>query len=465
MSTHNVANDTMASSPHQEQQQQEQSAHERQEEYLAAQRAAVEAVYVGRETLQRSVEQGEQLRRAETLGGETQYKLDKAGRVLRGMTWSGWVANMFTKPVGAPPEAGVSSSSSNDPPLVYDYVPSGCQETAQAVQNYHANVKVLEACETDEQKETCATICDTMLHAATKALDELKANYPKLEAYAFQFEKDVDQLRRRQKFSQEQTRKLGHIPASSTEGPNRAELFSSASSEASTKTASAIQQECIDPRQQEQDQHLAIMAQSLGELGSIAQNLQQSMNQQGETIDSLDSMTDNITEKTRMVTRRADRLVQKRSWTPVKPTFHSYVAIRHIQSGRYLAALDAKDLYLVPRFHPLTCVFALWKRQGSIFGIKNKHSSRWAGQSLFGTLASSATSFGRREEWEAGDDDWSNTQLLCASAGWGAGGYLQVREKDFGLVIGGCTVEDRNKADHFQILEQDVAALPTELQD
>jgi hypothetical protein len=64
--------------------------YDREEEYLAAQRAAVESLQIGRDTLEQSQVQGEQLSRSEALADETQYKLDKAGRILRGMTWSGW---------------------------------------------------------------------------------------------------------------------------------------------------------------------------------------------------------------------------------------------------------------------------------------------------------------------------------------------------------------------------------------
>ena len=432
---------------------QEQTDDDRREEYLAAQRAAVEAVHVGRETLNRSVQQGEQLSRAENMAEETEYKLDRAGRILRGMTWSGWVANMFTKSVGPPPE--YKDKADWNVPSVYESVPGECQETAQAVQNYHANVKVLEACETDEQKETCKVICNSMFDTAERTLGELKKAHPQLEAYNIQFEKDLAVLRNRQKYSQERMRELETVPERPQErsdDPNRSELFGSRALNNGQK--SPPKQKMADPRQKEQDDHLAVMAQSLGELGSIAQNLHISMTQQNETIESLDTKADNITEKSRMVTRRADRITQKKSWAPAKPTFHGYVSIRHISSGRYLAALNASDLYLVPKFHPDTCVFGLWKRQGSIFGIKNQHSKRWAGQNLFGSLSCSSSSFGRREEWEAGDEDWSSTRLLCASAGWGAGGYLTVRGNDFGLHIGGCTVEERKRADLWRIEDQ-----------
>ena len=486
-----MASSSAPNSSEQQGQQQSQYApdYDRQNEYTLAQRAAVEAVTVGRETLQQSVQQDEQLNRALGMAEETEYKLDKAGRILRGMTWSGWVANMFTKPVGPLPEgcaAGREETGKPVVPVVYEQVIPECQEMAQALQNYNANVTVLEACETEEQKATLKLICDSMYDSSCKSLNELKKTHPQLDAYYLQFERDLLLLRNRQKRSEEITRQLGSIisltssaqidtTTGGTADKNRAELFSSTTS--STGTTPKSDQDKINKfkekappiQQREQDEHLAVMAQTLGELGSIAKNLHHSIGQQSHTISNLDERTDLITEKSRAVTRRANRLVQKRSWKPVKPTFHCHVAIRHIATGRYLAALDNSNLLLVPRFHHETCVFGLWKRQGDIFGLQNKHSGRWAGQSVFGSLACSAYSFGRREEWEAApsvddsnkngnninNDDWSSTRLLICSAGWGAGGYLEVRPKDFAVLIGGCTVEERNKADLWAILPQD----------
>ena len=81
---------------------QENESYNREEDYIAARRSAVEAVMVGRETLESAVRQGEQLRNAENLADETEYKLDRATRLLKGMTWSGWLANKFTKDVEPP---------------------------------------------------------------------------------------------------------------------------------------------------------------------------------------------------------------------------------------------------------------------------------------------------------------------------------------------------------------------------
>ena len=39
-------------------------------------------------------------------------------------------------------------------------------------------------------------------------------------------------------------------------------------------------------------------------------------------------------------------------------------------------------------------------KNNTIIGFKNKCANRWLGQTLFGSVACSATRFGKREEWE-----------------------------------------------------------------
>ena len=447
----------------QKQQEQPQNEERTAEEYLAAQRAGIEALHIGRATLTQAQQQGEQLDRAQTLADETDYKLQRAARVLRGMTWSGWVANMFSKSVGPPPPSSAGRHHDVDePPDVYEGLPAPCQETAQCIQNYHANVKVLEACETEEQKATCRIICDDMFRQAMKALDDLhhnaSSNNNEMQGYALQFAKDLEILRNRQQTTQQRIREKDLMGTTTTTTATNAkdQLFASSSSSAlpsasltttTTTTTSPMAQHTL-ARQQEQDQHLNFISQTLGELGSIATTLNQSISQQTETLEQLDTKSDNIIEKQAMVNRRTERLIQNKSWTPVKPTFDRTVSIRHVKTGFYLAVRSTKgDLCLTPTFHAETCVFGLWKRQGQIFGLKNEFNRKWVGQGLLGGLTCTAGSFGRREEWEvSNNDNWQDTKLVCASAGWGNGGYLLVRRKDFALLLGSNTAQDREHA-------------------
>jgi hypothetical protein len=428
----------------QQQQRQQVDLKEREEEYRQAQRSGVEAVAVGRETLEQATRQGEQLEHADSLADETSYKLEKAGRILRGMTWSGWVANAFAKSVTGPP-----TTKSKEPSFVYENVPDVCRGAAQALQNYHANVQVMEECETLDQKETLLVICNSMFDSATAKLDEIDSKST-ADAYVLEFRSHLALLRERQQKAFALKRQSPQKTTRGT-GEDRAELLSGTST---TTSVAAAAKKPENPHLQLQDAHLQVLSENLGELGHIARSLSQAVANQSDTIHSLDSKADHITETSKMVTRRADRMIQKKSWSPVKPVFAHTCSIRHISSGRYLTVVEGKSLQLLPRFQKETAVFGAWVRQGNIFGLQNRATRRWMGQNLLGYVACSAGSFGRREEWEADDkDDWKSTRLLCTSVGWGAGGYVQVNESDFSIRLGGSGVEERKKADLWCISE------------
>jgi hypothetical protein len=53
------------------------------------------------------------------------------------------------------------------------------------------------------------------------------------------------------------------------------------------------------------------------------------------------------------------------------------------------------------------------------------------------------------------EDDWSETHLVCASAGWGNGGFLLVRPEDEVVAIGGGSLEDMKQADLWCIKEHE----------
>jgi len=120
------------------------------------------------------------------------------------------------------------------------------------------------------------------------------------------------------------------------------------------------------------------------------------------------------------------------------------------------------ELYLVNQYNPQTCGYSLHQRQGNIVGLRNRGNGKWMGQSFLGSLQCASKSFGRREEFEVDSspsDPTSNsgsinTRLLCASAGWGHGAYLQVHESNFAVSIGGSSVEDARHAARWCLVNQ-----------
>ena len=365
------------------------------------------------------------------------------------------------------PQSNVTSSQDGAAGLsleTYDSLPPDCQGAAQAIRNYHANVSVLVECETEEQKVTLRQICDQMHQQAVQQLALLakddKQNDHKaerLKAYTLQLQGDLDKLRHQQLQSQAQIRGLVEQMAATTtmldggdtdgdtadtnnDTAQKEELFgrkpataaAAASSSPTTKKAASAsssparashqQQQQQDAHlavlsaslgelgsiagnlqsglaqqsnmmdnldgkaeqlhetsqmvgrradrlvqtksQQQQDAHLAVLSASLGELGSIAGNLQSGLAQQSNMMDNLDGKAEQLHETSQMVGRRADRLVQTKSWTPAKAVFVGHFGLRHVATGKYLACLHS-ELFLVNQFNPTSCTFGVHQRSST----------------------------------------------------------------------------------------------------
>jgi hypothetical protein len=240
---------------------------------------------------------------------------------------------------------------------------------------------------------------------------------------------------------------IGSTFASSTtaDAKSKAELFQKA--QESVNVAGSEEKSPLDMVAMHQEQHLDTMAKHLNELGWLAGHLNFSLAKHSETLDSLDEKNDSMLLKTKMVTRRADRLIQNKSWVKEKAEFAYHAWIRHQPTGKYLSVAPNNDsTFVLSSVLNERCIFGIWKRT-RVFGLQNQYNRRWAGQSLLGNLTCSASTFGRREEWDA-DDDLSDTNLVVASAGWGQGGYLLIDERNGKLLptIGGGTLEDKKSA-------------------
>jgi hypothetical protein len=296
------------------------SRQELEEECFAARRAGNEAVLIGRETLEEATRQGEQLENAERMADETSYKLEKAGRVLRGMTWSGWVANMFAKELTFPganeeekkenPNAGI--------PSVYENAPEPCRAAAQAVQNYHANLKVLATCETDEQTETCHLICENMYDVAIKEVAKLASEVELAEYrdFVFKLEKDLAGLKSRQDIRRRFLERQQREKQQKRQYEEGREALSLSNNGDTKNTPVVVDVPSASPEinqaLQFQNDHLDAISQNLDELGNIAVNLSETTDKHGAIVEALDAKSDDILDKSRMVTRRADRLIQKK---------------------------------------------------------------------------------------------------------------------------------------------------------
>ena len=398
------------------------------ESYLGAQRAAVEAVEVGRATLAQAECQGEQLRNTHRLADEANYILDRSTRILKGMTWTGWVQNMFSSDPKTPDIQSFEKSSSSY--VTMDDVPLFAAKAAQTIRNYQANLTVLQTCETVEQRQTCLIICDKMFELAEMEIRKLPVQ-----------DDDASDIKVGKHLSQELT-KLRHLQNDVMKRHLRMQ-------QDTTSRVSKSAPHQANRSMSLQDEHLDILASNLGELSMMASSLNEQISLHNNLMDSFEEKADDVHEKTRAVTRRADRLAQKKSWTKPNKAFEKWIAIMHIESGRYLSCNSSPNPTLVDDFHPEKCVYGVWMRKSGVFGLKNKYSNRFLGQTMLGSIACSASAFGQREEWQADDRSWEKSKLLIASAGWGNGGYLSVRPRDGAFQI----VSDKAQADLWCLAE------------
>jgi len=271
---------------HEKQEQHEQQQPEERaavpEDYLDAQRAAVEAIEVGRATLEEANRQGEQLSYAEKLADDTKSALEKSSRLLRGMTWSGWVQNMFSKEI-------IQRSGSSQ--IEYDEVPPFAQPAAQSIQNYQANLAVLEACETDEQRITCKLVCDDMFRSASQKIEGLsKENNP---GVIRQLSFDLQRLRARQNDFIDRCQETGVKGICQKGGIQQIDSDHSALSSV-------------------QNDHLNFLAGNLDELSTMAFSLNETFARQTKIVNSLEEKTEENYEKTKMVSRKANWIAQKK---------------------------------------------------------------------------------------------------------------------------------------------------------
>jgi hypothetical protein len=236
------------------------------------------------------------------MADHARFALDKSARVLRGMTWSGWFANLVSKDIKEEDYLNSPKKTPTESLLSYEDVPEVGSKAAQAIQNLQANILVLEACETDEQRLTCVQVCDKMYTKAAQEVSQLHANGDDTSlGLVKRFLIDLSTLRGRLKACK---RRITSSYAESSSTPSSTPVKKSGA-----QTPSPVAK---DPIIAQQDEHLEFMSQNLGELSDIAHSLHESFANQSKLVDSLDEKTDEILDKTKMVTRRSDRLIQKK---------------------------------------------------------------------------------------------------------------------------------------------------------
>ena len=452
--------------------------------YLATRRLASETVEVARATITQASQQTEQLENADRLADHNAYLLDKSARLLRGMTWSGWVANMFSKDVKVEDYVGnngnnssaASSMSGKDtmqPPSAdeYAHLPSQFQPAAQAMVNYRCNLAVLAQCQTPQQTEACSSTCMELSNAVRKELRKAVGGDGGNEFLDMEegrdreaYEKllkdleEADQVKKRLVMAanqpQQQQSKLGSIGNGNTHNraaarapitPHNSLAVGNGTTSNST-TAAKISQ---------QDEHLDALSQNLTELQGIGEALNTTFQHQSGLLDSIHDKTDDLTDKTKAVRRKADRIVHRSKWIKNRPELVAWMTIRHVRSGLYLCVTGDGGMKLggFGGSDNQAAIFGKWRRKdSSVVGIQSRLTRNYVGQTMLGYLACSSSSYGRAQEWEIDHDDDNNigagkdTAIMCVGANWGNGGWLEVNSADGSVSIGGSGTEAKKKA-------------------
>ena len=298
------------------------------EENIAALQASAEAVSISRATLETTLAQSDQLQHCEDIHERNKYIVEKSGRIVRGMTWSGWMMNAFSK--NSEPPTDKSSRADRMKEYVYSTtgnsvssvlteseindLPQELQNPARMFQNYQCNVLLLEKCQNQQEYDTCLEICKKLHSSAKQAIGDadgssasIKGN--RLSGMSMQslrrLGKKIDEVHDQQygivqrignRFQTDiQASEVGRNP-NSLANPKANRLWANTDN-------SALQQ-----RIDKQDEHLNALAGSIQELLHNGAAIGATFESQNQLLDKLGTETDDLTEHTKLVSRRADRL-------------------------------------------------------------------------------------------------------------------------------------------------------------
>mmetsp|Transcript_2659 Transcript_2659/g.4140 ORF Transcript_2659/g.4140 Transcript_2659/m.4140 type:complete len:459 (+) Transcript_2659:176-1552(+) len=442
------------------QEHQEFDYEEAAEERRQALKSAAEAKEIGRATLETLARQKESLERSEAIAEENIYIMDKSIRVLRGMTWSGWVANIFSKDV-EPPEASGKHSKTADASSSFPQMcserkfPKQVNAAVHAMNNYHCNVMILQQCCSGlakqdthcdtKQLKLCLQTCKDLHETAESVLDEVYL----IKKYS----RDIDdvyiwlieEMKKLVEIERKCETKMREIQSKGDQEIfHRTALFGSPSCKVSEIPAKITSSEKNLKVFAEQDVYLDAITSDIGELKCLGGALHESLSAQNDILNSIDKKSDEVSDKTKMASRRAGRINQKKTFKAVKPNFQSWMTIKYLPTNQYLTQ-SSDGLVLTDRNCGDASVFGVYKRQGDAIGLQNKLTHKWLGMNIWGNIRCDGSSFGSREEWEIDDRDPSRTYLLCACANWGSGGWI-IMTPQKKLISVGSEIENKRKA-------------------
>mmetsp|Transcript_14618 Transcript_14618/g.27485 ORF Transcript_14618/g.27485 Transcript_14618/m.27485 type:complete len:491 (+) Transcript_14618:56-1528(+) len=457
------------------------------EDNLAARRAAAEAVSISRETLQTTVAQGEQLQHCENLQERNRYIVTKSARIIRGMTWSGWMMNMFSKDTEPPPENRKLYNQSDDDDDIFKLnLPQEIQDFASIVRNYEFNVKLLDQCDNEHDFDTCLEICDSLRLCVQQALEDLtlsSSSSSSSQEYKMMGNEENNvhttksiKLRLQKKFIKVKQLQQSIIQQKNSKFKGTRQILENNEQQQQQQQESKISSsknvvtslnpkkiqlwantndDVLKERILHQEEHINALQENITELLRNGISMGVSLEQQNQLLDKLDVGADELREETKMITRRADRLSHRSLWRKPPKDFQYRVAFQHVTSQQFLSIEphNKNKLSLHKTLHPDMSVFDIYERRGSkLIGIQNKCTGTWLGLSLLGYVVCNSNKFGNNEEWELDDEPMNKTRILCASAHWGNGGWLEFDAKTETFLIGDYGLDSKKNAALWSII-------------
>ena len=160
-------------------------------------------------------------------------------------------------------------------------------------------------------------------------------------------------------------------------------------------------------------------------------------------------------------------------WKIPRSDYKCSVILQHVPSENYLIIQPQHNnkLALSPDAHSDASIFDVYERRTpnkipfndandsdtvKMIGFCNRSTKKWLGQSkIFGAVACSTWTFGKNEEWELDDGMMDRTRILCASANWGSGGWLNIKydeQHDCNFSFGGYDASSKKSASLWNVI-------------
>lgn len=440
------------------------------EEYIASKRAAVEAISSSRSVIETTLMQGEQIQNMSNLHDQQEYMVKRADRLVRGMTWKGWLLNKFSHPP-TPPSFHLVNSNKDDGSRDGDKdflefskelaqyienIPDDLQGIYFLISNYAGNVKLLQECRIKTEYMVLSDTCHQLKNQARESL-----NNPRRDASNKIVEQLLKYLHQVESFHTKYSIKLDQVWNNNIYHDckqERSALFNghqhsnNKPQNSWAKTSNIHLQNHI----QDQDEHLEFLEKSIQELMHNGNSIGSIVDNQNSLLEKVNNGVETLREDMNMVSRKAERQANRSMWKLRRANVIRSVIIQQVPSGKYLMVEPqyGNKLSLQSHFHSEMSLFEIHERYGSkMVGFKNVCSKTYMGQSFFGAIVCNSTKYGRNEEWELDDDSMKGTKLLCASANGGNGGWLQLEEgSSCKFAVLGCDVVDKQKATLWNIV-------------